>query len=172
MKTMDTLRKLTEEDLALVLSWRNDDRVRLYMFTQHQISAAEHETWFRRVSKDASRHLLLFERNGLPLGFVNLQVDGPGRVSTWGFYLSPEAPKGTGQSLGHATLRHSFQDLGLHKLYGQTMGHNVRSIRLHEKLGFQREGVLRSHHFDGNRHHDVICFGLLRHEWHNDEARP
>ena len=27
------------------------------------------------------------------------------------------------------------------------------------------KGVLRQQHFDGNRYHDIVCFGLLKHEW-------
>jgi len=35
------------------------------------------------------------------------------------------------------------------------------------RLGFQREGVLRQQHFDGQQYHDVVCFGLLANEWHH-----
>lgn len=156
---------MTNEDLDRVLAWRNHDEVRRYMYTQHEISRAEHARWFEQASRDPSRHLLVFEGNSVPLGFINLQQVAPGGVTEWGFYVAPDAPRGTGRQLGHAVLQHAFTHLGLHKLCGQALRFNTRSIKFHQRLGFQQEGVLREQHFDGQNYHDVMCFGLLVSEW-------
>lgn len=42
---------------------------------------------------------------------------------------------------------------------------NVASYRLLEKLGFRREGVLRSALFHHGRWHDVAVYGLLAADW-------
>ncbi|NQD81620.1 GNAT family N-acetyltransferase, partial [Pseudomonas sp. CrR14] len=83
----------------------------------------------------------------------------------WGFYLAPGAPRGTGQQLGEAALAFAFDSLGLHKVCGQALAFNERSIRFHEKLGFVQEGALREQHYDGATYHTIIHFGLLRYEW-------
>jgi RimJ/RimL family protein N-acetyltransferase len=67
--------------------------------------------------------------------------------------------------LGVTALHHAFGVLGVHKVSGQALDFNTASIRFHERLGFRREGLLREHHFDGERYHDILCFGLLDHEW-------
>jgi UDP-4-amino-4,6-dideoxy-N-acetyl-beta-L-altrosamine N-acetyltransferase len=157
---------MREEDLERVLGWRNHEDVRRYMYTRHEISLAEHRAWFARSSQDASRHLLVFERAGVPLGFINLHVIAAGGIADWGFYAAPDAPRGTGRSLGCAALEHAFRNLGLHRLYAQALAYNERSICFHLSLGFCQEGILRSHHFDGEQYHDVVCFGLLASEWH------
>jgi UDP-4-amino-4,6-dideoxy-N-acetyl-beta-L-altrosamine N-acetyltransferase len=157
---------MTAADLHTVLAWRNDPQVRLHMFTRDEIALADHVAWFERSSHDPLRHLLVFESDGVPLGFVSLVVaSAAGRVADWGFYAAPGAPKGTGRHLGATTLEHAFGPLALHKVCGQVLGENVRSIHFHEALGFRQEGLLRQQHFDGTHHHDVACFGLLRHEW-------
>lgn len=156
---------MTNEDLTRVLAWRNHEEVRRYMYTQHEISLAEHSRWFERASQDSNRHLLVFESNAVPLGFINLHQIAFGGVADWGFYAAPDAPKGTGRQLGQAALQYAFIHLGLHKLCGQALGHNERSIRFHRSLGFQQEGILREQHFDGQSYHDVVCFGLLASEW-------
>lgn len=156
-----------EGDLEQVLSWRNHPNVRRYMYTQHEISLDEHARWFSRTSQDPNRHLLVFEIDAEPLGFINIHQMGSGGVADWGFYVAPDAPKGTGQTLGQAAMRYAFEVASLHKLCGQALVFNERSIRFHVKLGFQREGVLRQQHFDGQQYHDVICFGLLANEWHH-----
>ena len=159
------VRLMNECDLERVLSWRNHPEVRRYMYTQHEISWVEHTRWFTLASQDPERHLLVFEIEGNPFGFINIQQIASGGISDWGFYAAPDAPKGTGRALGQAALRYAFETAELHKLCGHALAFNERSIRFHLSLGFQREGVLRQQHCDGQQYHDVICFGLLANEW-------
>jgi len=163
--TVAGVRPMNEGDLERVLSWRNHPEVRRYMYTQHEISIDEHARWFARASQDPARHLLVFEIDTTPLGFINIQQIASGGIADWGFYAAPDAPKGTGHALGQAALRYAFEAAGLHKLCGQALALNERSIRFHLNLGFEREGVLRHQHFDGRQYHDVVCFGLLANEW-------
>jgi UDP-4-amino-4,6-dideoxy-N-acetyl-beta-L-altrosamine N-acetyltransferase len=160
---------MTPEDLGQVLAWRNHEEVRRYMYTQHEISLEEHTRWFERASQDAGRHLLVFENDTVPLGFINIHQIAPGGVADWGFYVAPDAPKGTGRQLGQAALHYAFSGEGLHKICGQALAYNERSIRFHLNLGFQQEGTLREQHFDGQHYHNVVCFGLLASEW---QAHP
>lgn len=156
---------MVHADLELVLAWRNHPDVRNYMYTQHEITLAEHQRWFERSLPDPKKHLLVFEENQQSRGFVNLNEVGSGGIADWGFYAAPDAPKGSGRQLGRAALGYAFTQLKLHKVNGQALAYNQRSIRFHQTLGFQQEGILRDQHFDGECYHDVICFGLLGHEW-------
>lgn len=159
-----SIRNMCEGDLNKVLLWRNHPEIRRYMYTNNEISSEDHLNWFKGASKDSAKHLLIFEIDSSPLGFINIQIEPFGRIGKWGFYTAPEAPRGTGRALGETTLRHSFEKLGIHKLCGEALAFNERSIRLHQKLGFKKEGILRQQHFDGNRYQDIVCFGLLSQE--------
>ncbi len=159
------IRPMIHADLELVLAWRNHPDVRRYMYTQHEITLDEHQCWFERTLPDPKKHLLIFEVNQQPLGFVNFNETGNGGIADWGFYVAPDGPKGSGRKLGCAALSHAFTQLKLHKVCGQALAYNQRSILFHQSLGFQQEGMLRDQHFDSERYHHVICFGLLSHEW-------
>ena len=159
------VRPMVHADLERVLAWRNHSEVRRHMHTQHEITLDEHQRWFERTMQDTRKHLLIFELGNQPLGFVNFSELASGGIAEWGFYAAPDAPQGSGRRLGHTALDHAFTQLKLHKICGQALAYNERSIRLHQSLGFQQEGVLRDQHFDGERYHHVICFGLLSHEW-------
>lgn len=160
------IRRMVHADLERVLAWRNHPDVRHYMYTQHEITLDEHQRWFERSLLDPKKHLLIFEQNQQPRGFVNFSEVASGGIADWGFYAAPEAPKGSGRQLGRASLDHAFTQLKLHKVCGQTVAYNERSVRFHQTLGFQQEGTLRDQFFDGEHYHHVICFGLLSHEWH------
>jgi UDP-4-amino-4,6-dideoxy-N-acetyl-beta-L-altrosamine N-acetyltransferase len=159
------LRPMLHADLAHVLDWRNHPDVRRFMYTQQLIGMAEHQQWFDRTLQDPRKYLFIYENDGVTLGFVQFGVLGAGAVADWGFYAKPDAPRGSGRQMGRAALHHAFGALGLHKVCGQALSFNERSIRFHTLLGFRQEATLREQHFDGERYHDVICFGLLSSEW-------
>lgn len=159
------VRRMTSADLEMVLSWRNHPDVRRYMYTQHEISMDEHQRWFEWSNQDPRKHLLIYEVAGVPRGFINFTQTGQGGIAEWGFYISPGTSKGTGRDLGRTALQYAFRELQFHKVCGQALEKNERSIGMHLALGFRQEGVLREQHFDGNRYHDIACFGLLSREW-------
>ena len=169
-----TVRPMVAEDLEQVLEWRNHPDVRRYMYTHHEIDAAEHRAWFERSLADPAQHLFIVEAQGRPLGFVQFKEAGADRVADWGFYVVPGAPKGSGRKMGAAALRHAFATLGLHKIRGQAFESNERSIAMHRALGFADEGQLRGQRFDDEHYQSVLCFGLLASEWQsvNREKNP
>lgn len=159
------VRIMVEGDLEQVLRWRNHPDIRKYMYTQHEISLAEHKKWYGRVSQESCNHLLIVEEDGVALGFVKITEIRPGGVAEWGFYVAPGSAKGTGRKLGSAALTYAFESLRLHKVCGQALDSNERSIALHRSLGFKEEGIQHGQHFDGEQYHSIYCFGLLSSDW-------
>ena len=158
-----SVRRMVAADLDTVLRWRNHADVRRYMYTQHEITAAEHRAWFERASADPRRHLLIFEAGGVPAGFVSFALGDQAGVADWGFYLAPDAARGQGQALGTAALEFAFKELKLSKVCGEALEDNERSIKFHERLGFAREGVLRR--AAAGQSVGVVCFGLAASAW-------
>lgn len=159
------LRPMDESDLEQVLKWRNHPEVRSYMYSTHEIRMDEHCAWYASASQNPAVALLIYEQGGKAQGFVNITRTRCAEVADWGFYLAPDAPKGSGRELGKQALNYAFAQLSLHKVCGQALGFNTRSIAFHKRLGFTEEGRLREQNFDGSQFHDVVCFGLLRNEW-------
>jgi UDP-4-amino-4,6-dideoxy-N-acetyl-beta-L-altrosamine N-acetyltransferase len=168
------IRSMAEEDLTMVLAWRNHPEVRRFMFTQHEISLAEHTQWFMRVVQDNTRRLLIVQEQGIPIGYVQFSNVEHGGVADWGFYVRPDAAKGTGKKLGVSALDHAFGQLKLQKVCGQALNSNLASIRFHERLGFKREAVLPDQKRMIDQYQSLICFGLLAHEWqdHTQGTQP
>ena len=159
------IRKMTVKDIDQVLQWRNHIDVRRFMFNQEKITPDEHRNWFERMSQDSHRHLLIFENDGVPTGSVNFNQLDTKSIADWGFYLATDTKKGVGRQLGLAALDYAFNKLALSKVCGKALAFNDRSIQFHLNLGFKQEGILREQHFDGQKFHDVVCFGLLTQEW-------
>ncbi|MEC6745460.1 UDP-4-amino-4,6-dideoxy-N-acetyl-beta-L-altrosamine N-acetyltransferase [Pseudomonas qingdaonensis] len=158
------LRRMEERDLQLVLAWRNHPDVRCFMFNSSEITWDEHVAWFASASRNARKHLLVYESDDVLLGFVNFS-ECAGRVVEWGFHAAPQAPKGTGKRMLGLALEYGFTQLRVHKVSAQVLEGNPRSLALHGRLGFTQEGCLREQHCDGVGYQSVYCFGLLEHEW-------
>ena len=159
------LRPMTVADLERVLELRNHPEIRRYMLTKHEITIEEHQMWFERASKDFNLSLLVFELNKICCGYVQFKETNFNGVVDWGFYIAPDAPKGSGSKLGIAALEMAFNKAGVFKVCGQALHWNKPSIKFHLSLGFVQEGLLRDQHFDGITYHDMIYFGMLKRDW-------
>lgn len=159
------VREMVQGDQSRVLMWRNNFDVRRFMYTQHEITVDEHKRWFDLALKDESRYPLIYEIDNISIGFIIFNQHGSSAVADWGFYLASNAPKASGYQLGLSALDYAFNNLKFHKVCGEVLAFNERSIHTHLKLGFKQEGVLREHYFDGTDYHDVVSFGLLDFEW-------
>lgn len=61
-----------------------------------------------------------------------------------------------------ALVRFAFEELDLHRLTADADPRNQASIRALERLGFQREGLLREHYLLNGEKQDAVLCGLLR----------
>jgi len=68
-----------------------------------------------------------------------------------------------------ALLDYAFNHLKLRRLEADVDPRNVASIRTLERLGFQREGLLRERWHVNGEIQDAYFYGLLRREWRTPE---
>ena len=64
-----------------------------------------------------------------------------------------------------ALLDFAFNDLNLHRIEADIDPRNMGSIRTVERLGFQKEGLLRERWLVNGETQDSLFYGLLRREW-------
>lgn len=69
-----------------------------------------------------------------------------------------------------AVIDAAFRRLPIIKITATAAAPNVRSTRLLEKLGMQREALLRKHWVHRGRVLDEVRFGLLREEWETNQV--
>lgn len=83
-----------------------------------------------------------------------------------GYALMPEFwGKGLVHEAASLAISYGFLELGLHRIEADTEPNNVRSNKVLERLGFQREGLLRERFVHPDGIQDSLIFGLLKPEW-------
>lgn len=166
MGVIGVLRDIKDDELSLILSWRNDPSVRNNMYTRHEITMEEHFSWWNKIRDLDSVKYFMYEYNNTPMGVVGFTaIDFKNRNAFWAFYSSPEALAGTGVRMECLALDYAFSNLALHKLNCEVLAYNKPVIRLHEKFGFKVEGILREHHFVDDIYVDIYKMGILKNEW-------
>lgn len=62
-------------------------------------------------------------------------------------------------------IRFAFETLDLHRIEADPDPDNIASIKLCERQGFKREGLLRERYWLNGQAMDAAFYGLLRSEW-------
>ena len=74
-----------------------------------------------------------------------------------------------GQGYMHEAMRamvdFAFHEMQLHRLEADVDPRNTASVKTLERLGFQKEGVLRERWIVGDEVSDSALYGLLASEW-------
>lgn len=166
MAALGNLRNIQDDELELMRSWRNSPAVRRNMYTRHEISSEEHQRWWTRTRQREDQQYFMYEIDGKPLGIVAFTIiDTANSNCSWAFYAAPDAPRGTGSKMEFLALDYVFSSLKLHKLHCEVLAFNTPVIKLHQKFGFQEEGVFRQHHRTDDGYTDIHRLGMIAHEW-------
>ncbi|MBJ6132119.1 GNAT family N-acetyltransferase [Ochrobactrum sp. Q0168] len=154
--------KLREQSRAFLSPWEptwpDDDltksafRYRMRRF-QEEISAGTGYPFF--IFRNSDDRIL----GGITLGNIRRGVGQNGMIGYWSGV--PFAGKGYMTEALSLVIPFAFDQLRLHRLEAACIPHNVRSVRLLEKAGFQREGLLRSYLKINGFWQDHLLYALI-----------
>ncbi|WUJ74434.1 GNAT family N-acetyltransferase [Kribbella soli] len=159
------LRTATEADVDIIRRLRNQQPNRDVSITSHEITADEHAAWWAKTSKDPSRRVLVYERDGATAGVVNF-FDLEGTSGAWGFFLDADGLAERGETLPawievmREATAYAFDELGLDVLTGEVLEHNAVVRQMNRRFRFV-EGTPEVRYADG-RELTVIPISLRK----------
>ena len=160
------LRPATMEDAGRLRAWRNQDRIRANMYSDHIIGEAEHVAWLERTLASDTARVLIFEFQGRPVGMVGFSnIDRHNDRCDWAFYLGEDTPRGTGAAMEYLALDHAFDDLNIGKLCCEVFAFNVGVVKMHGRFGFRQEGLFVRHRMKDGVLQDVVALALFAEDW-------
>jgi ribosomal-protein-alanine N-acetyltransferase len=155
------------------MEWRNVSRGTLRQNTLNSIE--DQRQWESQVVHD--RSCSYFGIEALPesrheivgycgLSEVQFSLDRPCRTAEWSLLIGPEYQgKGYATEALTALLNYGFNDLDLEVIWGEIIEGNEPCLRLAEKLGFVKEGVLRCRYYKNGERKNSVVVSLLKEEW-------
>jgi RimJ/RimL family protein N-acetyltransferase len=129
-----SLRAVTDGDIDLLFSWRNELEVQRNSLESREVTWGEHEQWFRGLVRNGNSPLFILEADGLPVGQLRLQVkDNIGTLT----YSVDQDFRGRGYGKYMIMRAKSIsKSLNLVQLFGTVRSSNEASRRVFEQCGF------------------------------------
>lgn len=159
------LRAFGASDLAALCAYRQDPEVARYQGWTSDFSEADGRAFIQAVSTTAwgtrgrwSNLAMELVATGELVGDVGLRVEPDGAAGQIGFTLAgPHQRRGYALEAVGALCDHAVQRMGLRSLFAVVDSRNAPSIRLLERLGFDRAGF----HARGAMFKGELCDDLL-----------
>lgn len=108
---------------------------------------------------------------GRLIGCIGLAINHADQNAELGYWLGqPYWNRGYMTEAASAILEYGFVTLGLHRIHAHHMSRNPGSGRVLEKIGMQREGLLREHTRKWGVFEDVEFYGVLANQWSRGES--
>lgn len=129
---------LTNEEHAMILSWRNDARIKQWMYTTHDISWQEHTAFVNSLKERADAFYFLVKQDGKGIAVLDFTDYDPIEKSIYfGLYADPELKyPGIGRVLETIALEYACEELKVNTLRLELFSENIVVRNLHKKHGF------------------------------------
>ncbi len=159
-----------QADMSTYESWINDQETTRYLMAGKYPLTQKGIRQFIKQFKNSKEILLgiFLKRDRRYIGNIALRlIDERNRSADIGLMIGDADSRG--QGFGAEALRliveHAFFCLNLHRVMAGIVESNVPSVRLFERLGFQKEGMLREYFYVNGKHESFLLYGLLRPEY-------
>ena len=163
------LRPVLDEDSSVLFEWINDRDLVVFNSPYRPVSEAEHRAWFESLGERVDRVFFIIEdvETSSAIGSCQLLNIHPLhqtaelqiRIGRQNFQNA-----GAGSDAVRQLVTFGFKKLNLRRIALQVFATNDRAIRVYEKNGFVREGLLREAACIDGRWVDIVCMAKMRSE--------
>ena len=167
------LKPVESEDLSFLMNLRWDKDLTQYII-HDPISMADQQQWYEKIKKGNNLALSIFykeskdDTNPTIIGTIGLfDINYRHQYAKLKSTRILAKYQGTGIVFEVLMLLfdYGFNTLNLHKIFGDSFEENTPIITILEKLGFQKEGLLRNHYFHEGLFKNAVVLGLLREDF-------
>jgi len=165
------LRALEIDDYKILHQYRLEEYVAYGYGGMRQFVSSENEKkWVedRIFDKSIVTAAICEKESDKLIGLIFLtEIDNYNRNAQCPLFIGDKSllGKGYGFEAKILMLHYAFYDRGLIRIYDKVLEDNIASIKLHEKCGYKKEGVLRKSHFKNGEFKNEIIFGLLKEDF-------
>lgn len=168
--TQITLTPLRPGDLPAMYEWINNRELVILNGPFRPVGVAEHEAWFNSVQQrpDVVIFAIRLLEDDKLIGSCQLHsINRTHRSAELQIRLGDASQhgKGYGTEAVRLLLEFAFKDLNLRRVYLHVFSTNLAAIRVYEKAGFVKEGVLRKAAYIDGQHKDILLMAILQEEY-------
>ena len=145
---------LNIEEKEMILKWRNNPKIRMWMYNQDEIKLEEHLNFIESLKSRKDKLYFLVKKEEEFIGVIDF-LDLDKKEIFYGIYSNPNSKiMGVGRILNEISIDFAFNSLKAHKLKLEVFADNIQVRNLHKKYKFRET----SQKYVNNK--KVICMEL------------
>ena len=167
------LRPIEPEDVPLLLRWINASAALEWLQRRLPLTRRQEQAWAARAATDPQMPTFIIQTlPGADIGVLGLQLEAGRGIFGIAIHEPQYWARGYGQDAVEVLVNAAFQVLPLQRIELLVLPENTRAIHCYEKVGFKREGLLRSYIYNRGKMQDMMIMSILHEEWsRKDSAR-
>jgi [ribosomal protein S5]-alanine N-acetyltransferase len=166
------LRALNISDSERIYKWFLDDEIQSLIGTNHFFASEDYvRKWVEeKIFEKKDIYLAIcHSRDNEIIGYLSIKdIDFRNSKATWGGILIGDKElwnKGIATEAAILMLKYVFEELNLNLFWGFWLEENIASIKMSEKLGFTKVGILPQSIFKKSRFHSLLIMYMLKDEY-------
>lgn len=167
-----SIRTIKEDDLDILLKWRNSNRIHSLMLTNHKITKEEHYKWYKLLKHNIPPRNLIFEYKKQPIGYIGYtEYDEETKTCSPGSYLGIidyKIPIDAGIALMYMETEYAFRILNMERLISEIFAYNERVNKLNKLIGYKIIG--EKDIYKNNRKEKIYVIDMDKNSWIKNKA--
>jgi len=162
-----TLKPISLNDTEFLLGLRNDLEIANQFFSDAPLYDFQHNSWLKTRNSNDLDFIIIENQTQKRAGRIYItQIDYRHQKGEYGIVLHPEfRGKNIAFKASLLLIDYVFRNLPINKIYLEVFESNLKAIKLYEKIGFKKEGLLKEEYFKNGTFQNVCRMSLLRNVW-------
>lgn len=163
-----SIRKFLKKDIPNKVKWINDPLNNTFLHYDLPLSVEKTEIWFENNKNRNDRFDAVIEVDGIAVGLIGLiSIDSKDSKAEYYVTLGERdyLGKGIAFKASKLLLEYAFKKLKLNRVYLYTECENIFAVKLYERIGFKREGVLLQDLFSKGHYVDRYVYGISKRDF-------
>jgi len=164
-----SLRKITKEDLKILVKWRNAEDVWKNNTQFVLLNMKDQIKWYSEINqRESNRIMFIINYNHKPIGVCGLIHINKVEKSADIAIIIGETKlqnRGIGKECLKQLLEYGFKKLNVHRIEAEVLESNVKSQKFFDRMNFKHEGTLRENMWRNRKWIHTEIFSILRNEF-------
>ena len=127
---------LNIEEKEMILKWRNNPKIRMWMYNQDEIKLEEHLNFIESLKSRKDKLYFLVKKEEEFIGVIDFTQLVEKKSVHMGIYSNPNL-KGNGKILLNKIIDYSFNNLKVERVFSEVFAANEKAHNLYKKFNFK-----------------------------------
>ena len=154
------IRTANKEEIPWIMALEQNDENKNYVFH------GSYEDHLEEI-QETSTYLCIVEekKEHKKVGYFIGAYDSSNDIFEFRRFVIDSKGKGYGTEVTKALMNYTFSTLKINRFWLDVFTYNTKGIHIYEKLGLQRDGIIREGYKDGDIYKSYYLYSILKDEY-------